>query len=236
MGPAMTGITCMNDHVFVCPRALCRSYFSLLEVFQSEHCVPVVNASQHTGLSTIFAAEGHSGRLVPNGVHGPPASPFVVPSAPQTWFTAQWYVFARFTAAGRVCRAAEAPESCCGAIREIEWWYTLANVAPPNSKITLAAESVTNTLPVPTVELDCGRIAWSHRGPKDHSQMNASAARCRTLLASQREAQQQQAWRETRFVAAFRAECTKKWSCSRADRYGIARHQVDSSEPSASEP
>ena len=221
MGPVMAGITCMNDHVFVCPRALCRSYFNLLELFQSQHCHSLVtNATdRHPDWQSIFATRASAnGSLLPNAWSGPPTEPFRVPGAPKDWFTGQWYVFARHTATGRVCRPKEAPASCCGLIDEFPWWYTVVEVVP--------SRNLTER-PHPSVNIQCSRIRWSHRGRKDDPEMASSESKCSALAASQNAAEQRPEWGDSPFVTTYRGECVKKWSCSRADRFGVSHRLVD---------
>ena len=208
MGPKMDGITCMNDHMFLCPRTLCRPYFNLLEIFQSDHCVPHANASHYSKLPSIFATKAGDGRLLPHSREGPLTSPFLLSYPPKGWFTSQWYIFARYTAEGHVCAAEQTPEKCCGAMREFEWWYTLAKVVATRTG--------------PTVDLDCKRIKWSYRGQVENPALNASVSRCHKLEALQAVSQKRTDWSSSPFVATYRPDCMKKWSCSRTDRHGVA--------------
>lgn len=137
-------LSCQNDHLFVCPRNLCRPYFHLLELWQSEHCIP---APRHlvtaAALPVRLNAWGHSTlpgesifRVAPNepsGRDGPPAAPFWLPPLPLQ-HDAHWYFFARYSE-GHSCgpyarvvlgqRDGEG-ESCCGLLREVLWAYSLA--------------------------------------------------------------------------------------------------------------
>lgn len=108
---------CMNDQFILCPRGLCRSYFKLLELWESPFC----NA---TGSSTsIFTSS--SGMVA-----GPPVAPFLLPSPPiidGKRGSAQWYMFARFGVRdGAPCTADDETDQCCGLIREVAWPYTIA--------------------------------------------------------------------------------------------------------------
>ena len=47
---------CLNDHVFLCPRRLCRPYFTLLELFSSERCVEPGRASPQAIYAERIAA------------------------------------------------------------------------------------------------------------------------------------------------------------------------------------
>eukprot|EP00927_Polykrikos_kofoidii_P015582 TRINITY_DN16939_c0_g1_i1.p1 TRINITY_DN16939_c0_g1~~TRINITY_DN16939_c0_g1_i1.p1 ORF type:complete len:768 (+),score=46.55 TRINITY_DN16939_c0_g1_i1:28-2331(+) len=93
LGGMMIGTTkCMNDQLFVCPRALCRPYFNLLEIWESPHCTlspggelcPVgstwANFTGDDETPVVWPVDGIS---VPNGLTGPPDADFVLPAVPQ---------------------------------------------------------------------------------------------------------------------------------------------------------
>ena len=206
----LAGSTCMNDHIFVCPRALCRSYFHMLEIFQSEHCRRIKGGNEN--ISSIFATRTANGELLPNSWSNAPSSAFLVPDAPSTWFTAQWYIFARHTDAGRVCGAREPPQTCCGLIKEFSWWYSLATVDEHETR--------------PSVGLDCTRMQWSHRGRLDDPGLRAGIAECNVRNASQHAAEAAPGWRSSSFMTTFRTDCARKWSCSRADSQGVSHNQT----------
>ena len=117
---------CLNDHVFICPRALCRSYFMLLELWSSSQCI------QHANVSTrdVFASE--DGRA-PSGQLGPPTAQFSLPQAPfantppmPDRVTAQWYVLARYATPPAMTCAPGVPDArCCGLLRTVQWPYAI---------------------------------------------------------------------------------------------------------------
>jgi hypothetical protein len=167
MGPRRSApfMMCINDHIFVCPRDLCRPYFHLLELFESPLCR--ASAKAHTGLATIHAP-----------AESPPQRPFFLPEVPLVLGDAQWYTFARYTSAGRGCRAHEVPASCCGAMREMNWWCTLVSRKAPLARTRGAA---------PTFDVQCKRISWSCGCPAET--WNATARRCYELkVAAERSA------------------------------------------------
>ena len=116
---------CQNDHIFACPRDLCRPYFRMLELWQSPHCsIAGAGASGRSALDGIFArTNGTSGRLQPSGMRGPPTAPFAVPATP-TNANAEWYMLARYSGDGRVCDATcTSAADCCGLMRELTLPY-----------------------------------------------------------------------------------------------------------------
>jgi len=101
--------SCMNDHVFACPRGQCRSYFHVLELWESPHC---------TGPS-----QGEdSASPLPAGNDGPPTSPYTLPSPP-VGFGPMWLVTRRYGAT--TCSNPDSV-SCCGRIKRTSWNYALA--------------------------------------------------------------------------------------------------------------
>ena len=104
---------CANDMIFVCPRALCRPYFELLELWTSPHCTPAswpqVAPSERWGVAaavginakgravlparTIFADERTG---APNGMSGPPTEPYWLPPKPKK-MDVHYYFYARYS-------------------------------------------------------------------------------------------------------------------------------------------
>ena len=84
---AMLGSRCHNDHIFFCPRGLCRPYFEMLELFESGRCRGASGAldADPTTLPSVFA-ERRNGVLVPNGLHGPPTHDYWLPLVAQRGF------------------------------------------------------------------------------------------------------------------------------------------------------
>lgn len=125
---------CMNDQIFICPRALCRPYFTLTELWTSSFCR---GTSQPDG--SIFATDSHS----PNGVNGPPDSSYYIPpppslAAPLGRMSAQWFLFARYSLRrGVPCCANETSAACCGLLREVSWPYSIAREVGADGRPTI---------------------------------------------------------------------------------------------------
>ena len=102
---------CRSDHMFLCPRALCRPYFELPELWESEHCV--LEPTGGNG-STAYVQE------LPRGHHAPTES-YVLPRITGSVgpSTAQNYFFWRYSE--RICSHSNPPPCCCGLLREIDW-------------------------------------------------------------------------------------------------------------------
>lgn len=97
---------CMNDHIFLCPRQLCRPYFRLLELYTSKYsCSHEVSAPS----------------VVPSGMDGPPISPFRLPYS--DWISPQLIWHLRYN--GSTCVEGQSDSECCGRLRELEWHYDL---------------------------------------------------------------------------------------------------------------
>lgn len=118
---------CMNDHMFLCPRALCRPYFELLELWESEFCVEQVNALEQENVvsRSIFAHTHANGHLEVQDKWSPPRSKFLLPIPPSR-ANAEWFFFARYTLQGKLCDHGESSAECCGLLRELRWRYAIA--------------------------------------------------------------------------------------------------------------
>ena len=132
--------------IFVCPRALCRPYFELIELWTNKHCVPAswshVVASERWGWAAAVSlspegrttlpagnifADARSGS--PNGQHGPPDVPYWLPPLPSR-IDSHWYFYARYND-GRPCTtrphgSTVEPTRCCGLVAELLWPYAIA--------------------------------------------------------------------------------------------------------------
>mmetsp|Transcript_69391 Transcript_69391/g.193101 ORF Transcript_69391/g.193101 Transcript_69391/m.193101 type:complete len:358 (+) Transcript_69391:54-1127(+) len=104
----MVNFKCMNDHVFLCPRDLCRPYFHLLELWESPHC------QDQQGYPT----------LLPDG-RDPPAEDYNLMPMPAN-VTEQWYFFARY--GGRQFCLPGSSLECCGSVHELLLFYAIARI------------------------------------------------------------------------------------------------------------
>lgn len=127
--------TGMNDMAFLCPRALCRPYFQLLELWRSPFCnaskSPAPQMAQPAPQDGIFAPSAGA----PHGQHAEPKVPFVLPRPPRAPYgtrglmSAQWYAFARYVPRPALpCQERQPAEACCGMIREVRWPFGLRRV------------------------------------------------------------------------------------------------------------
>ena len=118
---------CMNDHMFLCPRALCRPYFHLLELWESEQCVeqPDTPGKTVTATRSIFASTRADGSLVLQDPWRAPSSKFLLPTPPPK-ANAEWFFLARYSTGGRLCAEGESAPQCCGMLRELRWPYAIS--------------------------------------------------------------------------------------------------------------
>jgi len=120
-----------NDHLFLCPRHLCRAYYELLELWQSPLCSgDGFNFTNRYDLPAgIYAAlmDTASGRvLTPNG---PPTYNYTIPSIMGSRFLVDWYIVARYSLDG--CRTMSdevrnSDNTTCGLVQEFDLAYTIA--------------------------------------------------------------------------------------------------------------
>ena len=120
-------VPCHNDHLFLCPREMCRPYFTLLELFESKHCVRQLATATPGARPSLRGPFASGDPLLPHGMTGPPAEPFALPEQPDG-VDQQWYVLARYTSSGRICGASDVLPECCGAplLQLFEWPYAIA--------------------------------------------------------------------------------------------------------------
>lgn len=109
---------CENDHLFLCPRNLCRSYFELLELWSS----PLCTRDPSKARESIFAkTDGFDGSLVMSPA---PSQPFLLPKLNRS--NVQGHFVARYNTHDKHCNARTDDSSCCGLIREFDYRYTIA--------------------------------------------------------------------------------------------------------------
>lgn len=90
---------CMNDHFFLCPRHLCPPYFKLLELFDHDECLAPV--SLHLANNTL-------------------------PAPPTSSLSQQWYFYLAYGGQWPHCQKYKKPAQCCGRLRELRLFYTIA--------------------------------------------------------------------------------------------------------------
>ena len=115
---------CINDHIFVCPRLLCRPYFRLVDLWERSACMA-------NGLAEPIFARNVSGRWET----APLAGPYSMPAVP-AWASGefpkklgygpglQYIFFARYTD-GRQPRMLSKDCGGGGLLREFAWAYAL---------------------------------------------------------------------------------------------------------------
>ena len=123
---------CTNDHLFLCPRALCRAHFHVLELWDSEQCdasdtsPPLIFATINANDARAAANESIAG-IIPNTE---PAAAFSVPAPPDRMFP-EFYLLARYTTNHTGCyiQSRTSPEypRCCGLLREFRFPYAIAS-------------------------------------------------------------------------------------------------------------
>ena len=131
---------CMNDHIFLCPRALCRPYFMQSELRTSRHCRSTETSGEDAGIINVGTCKSNTphdrcmlyahrdgaeltlGSLVRDG---PPDRPFTLPpgmrSGRARLHATHFYLF--YADAPPVVRDGAAS---CGLIKEIKWGYSIA--------------------------------------------------------------------------------------------------------------
>ena len=109
---------CFNDHLFLCPRALCAPYFRLLRLFRNASCTaPAADLALVAGNETAAAA-----KLLAQP--GDRLRPF--------FYAPQWYFFTAYNGLQPSCASyPTASDACCGRLREIPLLYAVAR--PPGT-------------------------------------------------------------------------------------------------------
>jgi hypothetical protein len=120
-----------NDHMFICPRSLCRTYFSLPTLWKSPLCT-----TNGSSTAPIFATEAADGSLVPGGE---PTTSFSFPDTfPGTSImpAPQWYVLARYSRDG-LCGLDYRYDnaSTCGLVHGFDVAYSIARPESYNTSL-----------------------------------------------------------------------------------------------------
>ena len=211
MGPPGTPAY-FNDHLFVCPRALCRPFFELLEIFESEHC----RETHDHGRDVMPGAEQQSSArrlgsifLTNHSLVAPPDGPFLL-TRPRAGISAQWYAVARYSANAQAANAAVAshcrldqPVCHCNGTRlaAVRWVYTISN-----------GEA---RAPTGDIYVNCGRPLWSGAKPR---MVGEAVLACKAAVNASRQARLKEvaAWHNSAYMrsAAFAGDCHKRFSCS----------------------
>lgn len=119
MGPPQRSNRCLNDHLFVCPRRMCRPLFELLEIFENPYC------TENTVAGSIFFSS--------QSLERPPSAPFFLWHPPSS-VSSQAYILARHSAnATMIAKALTSrcdgePECGCGhgsQVTQLRWIYTI---------------------------------------------------------------------------------------------------------------
>jgi len=148
---------CMNDHLLVCPRHLCRPYFELLELWRSPFCTRDPSVTNRS----IFTDTLSDGTIVPAQ---PPTEPFLLPSLRQP--IPQAYFRARYMQNDDLCTASETNSSCCGLMREFPYMYSIVR----GNSIAGVVECVY------TLE-----AAWRARDREEQENIEDAMETCRSL-------------------------------------------------------
>lgn len=201
MGPPGTPAY-FNDHIFVCPRVLCRPFFELLEIFESEHCRENHDDLHYQGRESIF--------LTNHSLVAPPDRPFLL-AHPRAGINAQWYAVARYSANAQAaneavdsrCLSRYQPVCHCNGTRlaAVRWTYTIS-VAEARD-------------PTGDIFVNCGRPLWSGAKGK---MVSAAVVACKAAVNASRQARLKEvaAWHNSAYMrsAAFSGDCHKRFSCS----------------------
>ena len=136
---------CTNDHMFLCPRHLCRPYFMLAELWESPYCrrdgraaatpgsTPFLPADESEPAHALASIIAHADADAPGGFWTPrePKAPFLLPALPPM-ADAQWYWMARYGGAGPCDARRTTDAKCCGLVREMPFMYDLARDRSPH--------------------------------------------------------------------------------------------------------
>ena len=216
MGPPGTPAY-FNDHLFVCPRALCRPFFELLEIFESEHCRENHDHAHYQGRDLMLGAEQQTSArrlgsifLTNHSLRHAPDRPFLL-THPRAGIDAQWYAVARYSASAQA--ANDAVDSRCRSryhpvchrngtrLAAVRWVYTIAG-----------AEA---RAPTGDIFVNCGRPLWSGAKGK---MVSAAVVACKAAVNASRQARLKEvvAWHNSAYMrsAAFSGDCHKRFSCS----------------------